>query len=79
MTRIASHEVFQRTYAQSLWGGASREATTVSYRRLLGRALPTGRVKRVVDLGCDDWRFGRPIDWTGADCRAGLALFRHHR
>jgi SAM-dependent methyltransferase len=61
---------FARVYRLDVWGGSgtgSQESSTRPYRRLLQRLLGTGRVRRVVDLGCGDWAFSRLIDWRGVD------------
>lgn len=62
---------FGNIYQKNLWGGGSghgsQETSTTPYRELLKILLATGKFRRVVDLGCGDWKFSRLVDWSGVD------------
>ncbi len=79
--RLSPQEVFTRVYAEKMWGGGpeafysgpgSNDAAARPYADfVLGFAAQHG-IKRIVDLGCGDFRVGRlivrdGIDITGVD------------
>jgi SAM-dependent methyltransferase len=63
--------VFETIYAQSIWGGGSGAGSDLEraavYVALVQHLLETRAIRRVVDLGCGDWRFARHIDWSGVE------------
>jgi len=75
-TRLVSNALkhraaFARIYEANEWGDGSgpgsRRASTKPYRQVLERILFNRRIRRVVDLGCGDWRFSRLVNWSGIE------------
>lgn len=63
--------IFGRVYAKKEWGNGSGPGSapqaTAQYRELLEKILHSGRIKRVVDLGCGDWQFSKLVNWAGVE------------
>lgn len=69
--RADTPAVFASIYERGVWGGGSGAGSdierTVMYAGLVQHLIATRAVRRVVDLGCGDWRFSRHLDLTGVD------------
>jgi len=61
--------IFNNIYQNNLWdfgsGPGSLEQNTTEYRIFLQNFIRQNKIKRVLDIGCGDWRFSRLMDWSG--------------
>jgi len=60
---------FSTIYAQGVWGGGSGEGSdlrhTVNYTAYVQHLMERSGARRIVDLGCGDWRFSRHLEFQG--------------
>jgi len=60
---------FSTIYRYGVWGGGSGEGSdlrhTVNYTAYVQHLMDRLGARRIVDLGCGDWRFSRHLDFAG--------------
>jgi SAM-dependent methyltransferase len=66
--------VFEKIYKEKVWGGnedffsgdGSLSKNTSKYINYINKFLRVKKIKKVVDLGCGDFRVGKKIQWNKA-------------
>ena len=93
---LSPRQVFERIYSSAAWGSGngagdydsgtgSTDVLTQAYVETIRSYIRTHHIRRIVDLGCGDFRVGQQLikgedwDYTGVDIVRALRLQRSDR
>lgn len=68
----SNESVFTRFYEMNVWGiglgsGSAVPVGSLTEAGFVQHLLRTRGIRKVVEIGCGDWRIGRTIDWSETD------------